>query len=69
MAAWVDEVGMRNMIQSMRFNYSTDKELAEYLDISPQYLHDILTGNRKVGIKAANKLGYRPEQVYFSLKE
>lgn len=37
----------------------SQKELAEHLNISPQYLSDILRGNRFIPDKVANKLGFK----------
>lgn len=44
--------------------FETKAEAARELEISQQYLFDILAGNRTVSDKVARKLGYRKEVVY-----
>lgn len=42
------------------------KELAEELDITPQYLSDVFLGRREIGPSILAPLGLRTETVYVS---
>ena len=53
-----------SILQNMRYNFSTDSELAEHLGISASYLHDVLLKRRPIAEKLANALGYKPIRMY-----
>lgn len=60
----VDEDELVRRLQDMRYQFSTDKEMAEHLGISSQYLHDVVNRRREIGMKFARALGYEPIRMY-----
>lgn len=50
---------MRWKLEQMASFYGSQDALAHHLDISPQYLCDILKGRRAVSGNLAQRIGYR----------
>jgi plasmid maintenance system antidote protein VapI len=55
-----NEAEIRAELQAM-VKPSTLREVAEKLDVSVGFLHDVIRGRRDVTDKVASKLGYRME--------
>lgn len=44
--------------------HGTQKDAADHLGITPQYLHDILTGRREISANVAQRLGLVKLTIY-----
>lgn len=49
--------------------YGSQKRTAEALGISPQYLHDILSGKREITARVAAHFGVKPLLIWVPIKE
>jgi transcriptional regulator with XRE-family HTH domain len=58
------ESDVREELRLLADSMSTHKALADKIGISPQYLHDILRGNRKPGRKVLAFLKLKAVTVY-----
>lgn len=64
-----DEPGVRRLLQKLCAECS-QKEFADQHGISPQYVHDVITGRRMPGASILNALGLRKRVIYeFKLKD
>jgi Helix-turn-helix. len=51
-------------LQALTYGMGSQKDLAKDIGISPQYLHDILTGRREPGEKVCEYLGVERTVIY-----
>ena len=58
------EAEMRWKLEQMASFYGSQDTLARALNISPQYLCDVLKGRRSVSANLAQKLGYRRRVMF-----
>lgn len=64
-AYYADQV--RNELRAAVARKGSQKALAEEIGISPQFLNDMLKGNREVGGKALSYLGFAEITVYYRI--
>ncbi len=65
----MDETALMDLLKSQVTKAGSQQALATQLRISPQYLHDVLKGRRKVGERLVTAMGMERRIEYFRRKQ
>lgn len=69
MANTIDHKQALELIKQLVKDKGSQLKAAKHLDISPQYIGDIIAGNREISGNVAAKLGYRRVVGFVQIKK
>jgi len=65
---YTDSIEIMLALTTVVNGYGTQKAAAKALGVSPQYLHDLLSGKREIGSKIAAQFGLKPIRIFVPIE-